>query len=157
LIAGSEREDPAATAEDEAPQEDEAVIDRRKRPAPVHPAAIAWTILVIRHLQHLLTALPKEGTLDELQRALMLVLDQLQFSKQVSVPVEQKGGANDIPKATLDVRGRESLRRAIAAAVRSFEYANKVVSEARRGPQPGSPAGVGRSGRATIETKTLRL
>jgi len=40
-------DDPAATAEDEAPQEDEAAIDRRKKPARVHPAAIAWAILVI--------------------------------------------------------------------------------------------------------------
>ncbi|HEY0346889.1 MAG TPA: hypothetical protein VGC60_01920, partial [Pyrinomonadaceae bacterium] len=47
LIAGDESDDPAATAEDEAPQEDEAAIDRRKKPARVHPAAIAWTILVM--------------------------------------------------------------------------------------------------------------
>src|SRR5207249_2881247 len=44
-------------------------------------------------------------------------------------------------QAALDVRGLESLRRALAAAVRSFKYAARVVSEAQpRGPQPGSPA-----------------
>jgi ATP-dependent helicase/DNAse subunit B len=130
LIGGAEAEDPAATAEDEVgtPQEDEIVMDRRKRPAPVHPAAIGWTILVMRHLQRLFAGVPLEGTLDELQRALMMLLDRLQFSNQVNVPFAQKGGAHDIPQATLDVRGRESLRRAIAAAVRSFNYANSVVS-----------------------------
>ncbi|HBB98427.1 MAG TPA: hypothetical protein DC054_23850 [Blastocatellia bacterium] len=130
LIAGEESDDPAATAEDEAPQEDEAAIDRRKKPARVHPAAIAWTILVMKHLQHLLSALPEEGTVEELRLALMLLLDQLQFSNQVNVPFERKPGANDIPQATLDVRGRESLRRAISAAVRAFKYAGDV-SEAR--------------------------
>ena len=60
LISGVEAEDPAATAEDEAPQEDEAAMDRRKRPAPVHPAAIAWTILVMKHFQELLSAMPEE-------------------------------------------------------------------------------------------------
>jgi ATP-dependent helicase/DNAse subunit B len=130
LIAGAEAEDPAATAEDEAPQEDEAAIDRRKRPVPVHPASIAWTILIVRHLQQLLSAVPETGTLDELSRALLTLLNHLQFSNQVNAPFEKKGGANDIPQAILDVRGRESLRRAIAAAVRSFEYASQIVSAA---------------------------
>ena len=143
LIAGDESDDPAATAEDEAPQEDEAAIDRRKKPARVHPAAIAWTILVMKHLQHLLSALPKEGTVEELRLALMRLLDQLQFSNQVNVPFERKPGASDIPQATLDVRGRESLRRAISAAVRSFMYASNVVSEARP------------SGRASLDTEPL--
>src|SRR5205807_8156662 len=39
----------------------------------------------------------------------------------------------------------------LADTYRSFEYASGVVSEDRpRGPQPGSPAGVGASGRASI-------
>ncbi|HEX7721737.1 MAG TPA: PD-(D/E)XK nuclease family protein, partial [Pyrinomonadaceae bacterium] len=131
LIAGDESDDPAATAEDEAPQEDEAAIDRRKKPARVHPAAIAWTILVMKHLQHLLSALPEEGTVEELRLALMRLLDQLQFSNQVNVPFERKPGANDIPQATLDVRGRESLRRGISAAVRAFTYASNVMGTAQ--------------------------
>jgi ATP-dependent helicase/DNAse subunit B len=132
LISGAEADDPAATAEDEAVQEsDEVVMDRRTRPAPVAPAAIAWTILIMRHFQQLLAAMPEECTLADLPRTLMGLLDQLQFSKQVNLPFEQKAGANDIAQATLDVRGRESLRRAISAAVRSFEYASAVVSAAR--------------------------
>src|SRR5207253_471968 len=58
----------------------------------------------------------------------------------------------------VDVRGLESLRRAMAAAVRSFKFASEVVSEARLwAPQPGSPAGVGRSERATKPLLTRGL
>jgi hypothetical protein len=130
LIAGDEPEDAAAAAEDEAaPPEDGAVMDRRKKPTPIHPAAIAWTVLIMRHVQHLLSAMPETGTVEELRLALMILLDQLQFSNQVNVPFNRRSGAGDIPQATLDVRGRESLRRAIVAAVRSFNYATAVVSD----------------------------
>lgn len=128
LIAGDEPEDAAASAEDEAPPEDGAVMDRRKKPAPVHPAAIAWTTLIMRHLQQLLTAMPEEGPVEILRGGLMLLLDQLQFAKRVNVPFARKSDAHDIPQATLDVRGRESLRRAIVAAVRSFNYASDIVA-----------------------------
>jgi ATP-dependent helicase/DNAse subunit B len=151
LIGGDEA-DAAVIAEDEAQQaEDEAVMERRQKPAPVHPAAIAWTILVTRRLQQTLSATPEAGTSDELRRGLMLLLDQLQFANQVNAPFERRAGASDVPQAIFDVRGRESLRRAIAAAVRGFKYAHEIVSEARpRGPQSGSPAGVGQSGRASL-------
>ena len=139
LIAGDEPEDAAATAEDEAPPENGAAMDRRKKPAPIHPASIAWTVLIMRHLQQLLSAMPEEGTVQELRLALMILLDQLQFSNQVNVPFERRSGAHDIPQATLDVRGRESLRRAIVAAVRSFSYASQVVSEARGASERSEP------------------
>ena len=135
-MIGGDEADPAATAEDEAPQEDEAALDRRKRPAPVHPASIGWTILVIRGLQHLLAATPQAGTADELRAGVMVLLDQLQFSNQVNAPFERKTGAPDIPQATFDVRGRESLRRAIAAAVRAFKYAHQIFSAP---PRPARP------------------
>jgi ATP-dependent helicase/DNAse subunit B len=155
LIAGGEEaDDPAVTAEDELPPEDGAAMDRRKKPAPIHPAAIAWTVLIMKHVQQLLSGMPEAGAADEMRGALMLLLDRLQFSNQVNQPFQNPGGASDIPQATLDVRGRECLRRAIAAAVRSFSYAQEIVSEARpRGPQPGSPAGVGRSGRVTKKSE----
>jgi ATP-dependent helicase/DNAse subunit B len=130
-LIGGEESDPAATAEDEAPSEDEAAMDRKRKPAPIHPAGIAWTILVMRRLQQLLAATPEEGTADELRRAVLLLLGQLQFSNQVNAPFERQAGAADIPQATFDVRGRESLRRAIAAAVRAFKAAHGIVAPAR--------------------------
>jgi ATP-dependent helicase/DNAse subunit B len=128
LMTGGEEGDAAAVAADEQPPEDGAAMDRRKKPAPIHPAALAWAVLVMRQLQHLLAAMPDEGTPDALRTALRLLLDELQFSNQINRAFRVDGGARDVPQATLDVRGRESLRRAIAAAVRSFDYARKSVS-----------------------------
>ncbi len=132
LIGGKEAEDAAAVAEDEAPPPDEgAVMERRKRPAPIHPAAIAWAVLLIRHLQRALGSIAEEGEPEELRKSFMQLLDQLQFSKQINQPFNRPTEPNDLPQAALDIRGRESLRRAIAAARRSFEYAQAVVSEPR--------------------------
>jgi ATP-dependent helicase/DNAse subunit B len=131
LIAGAEVEDAAAAAEDEAPPDDP-VTNKRKKPAPVHPAAIAWGVVLMEHLQALLMSLPDEGEPEELRGALMTLLERLEFSNQVRRAFEQ---ATDVPQATLDVRGLESLRRALVAAVRSFRYAAEVVSAI---PTPGA-------------------
>ena len=130
LIAGDDNEDAAVLAQDEA-GEDAAPRDRRKKPAPIHPAAIAWTMLAMDHLRQGVASLPDEGSPEELRQALMLLLDRMEFSHQVSGPLRKAESAADVPQATLDVRGLESLRRAFAAAVRSFDYAAQVVSEAR--------------------------
>ncbi|HYT49487.1 MAG TPA: PD-(D/E)XK nuclease family protein, partial [Pyrinomonadaceae bacterium] len=132
LLAGGEESDDAATiAEDELPPEDGAAMDRRKKPAPIHPAALAWAVLIVRHLQQLLSEMPEEGTPEGLRNALMLLLDRLQFSNRINLVFRSDAAASDAPQATLDVRGRESLRRAIAVAVRSFDYAQSVLSEVR--------------------------
>src|SRR5207244_6824870 len=52
----------------------------------------------------------------------------------------QIGPAADVPQATLDVRGLESLRRALAAAVRSFSYAAAVASEAHASARASKPS-----------------
>jgi ATP-dependent helicase/DNAse subunit B len=142
LIADHEdHEETTVATPDEAAEE----LAKRKRPVPVHPAAIAWTSMVLGHLQTLIADLPAEADPEELRGALMILLDHLDFSNQVRRPF-QKSDPSDFPQAIVDVRGLESLRRAMAAAVLSFKLANEVVSEARLwGPQPGSPAGVGRS------------
>ncbi len=140
LIAGSasQSEDAAAAAEDESPP-DEAPV-RRQKPAPIHPAAIAWTVILIEHLQDLLSSFPEAAPPEELRGALMSVLDRLEFAKQVRRSFLQAGPAADIPQAALDVRGLESLRRALAAAVRSFQYAAQIVSEARASARTGEPS-----------------
>jgi ATP-dependent helicase/DNAse subunit B len=131
LIAGGEGEDPAAAAEDEALPDAPAASNKRQRPAPVHPAAIAWTVILMEHMKDLVASLPEEGGPEELRGALMLLLERLEFSNQVRRSFHQAGPAADVPQATLDVRGLESLRRALAAAVRSYGFAAQVVSEAR--------------------------
>jgi ATP-dependent helicase/DNAse subunit B len=140
LIAGGENEavDAAAAAEDESPP-DEAPV-RRQKPAPIHPAAIAWSVLLIEHMQKLLASLPAEAEPEKLRAELMSTLDKFEFSKQVRRSFHQTGPAADVPQAVLDVRGLESLRRALAAAVRSFDYAAEVVSEARASARATLPS-----------------
>src|SRR5205085_7152632 len=67
LMVGSDADDNAITAADEAPPEDAAVMERRKKPAPIHPAAIGWAVLLMAHLQQLISAIPDEGTPEELR------------------------------------------------------------------------------------------
>jgi ATP-dependent helicase/DNAse subunit B len=131
LFSGDDADDSAVTAADEAPPEDGAVMDRRKKPTPIHPATIAWSILLMKHLQQAIAAMPEAGTPEALRAALMRLLEQLQFADQINQPFNERAKQNDLPQATLDVRGRESLRRAIAAAVRAFTHAHEVVSAAQ--------------------------
>jgi ATP-dependent helicase/DNAse subunit B len=145
LIAGGAGEDPAAAAEDEALPDAPAANAKRQKPGPVHPAAIAWTVILMEHMKDLVASLPEEGEPEGLRRALMLLLERLEFSNQVRRSFHQAGPAADVPQATLDVRGLESLRRAMAAAVRSYGFAAQVVSEARP------------SGRATLAEPSLTV
>ncbi|HSP63598.1 MAG TPA: PD-(D/E)XK nuclease family protein, partial [Pyrinomonadaceae bacterium] len=169
LIAGKEgAEEESASTEAEPPPDEAPLIEKRKKPVPVHPAAIAWTTIVLRHLQRLIADLPEEGEPEELRVAIASLLDRFDFANQVRKPFRRTAISPDIPRAALDIRGMEGVRRAMAAAVRSFKYAAEVVSEARastsaRGsaepftapPQPGCPAGdpgVGLRPRITFAT-----
>src|SRR6185436_18577151 len=58
-------------------------------------------------------------------------------SKQVRRPLGRSEDCDDAPQATLDVRGLEGLRRALAATVRAFRFADEVVSDTQ--PLPGLP------------------
>ncbi len=145
LIAGSEVEDPAVVAEDEALPDVPAVNNKRRKPAPVHPAALGWTVILMQHLRDLMASLPEEGEPGGLRAALMLLLERFEFANQVRLAFNQSGPAADVPQATLDVRGLESLRRALVAAVRSYHYAAQVVSEAPP------------SGRATLAEPSLTV
>src|SRR5205807_9453444 len=105
--------------------------EKPKRPSPVHPAAIAWAILVIEHVRETIAKVPEQGSTDELHTSLRALLDTLQFSKQVRYPLAHSERFQDMPQAALDVRGIESVRRALAATVRSFDFARQVVSDSR--------------------------
>ena len=122
-------EDAAVTLEVEAPAPDEpAPKEKTKRPSPIHPAAIAWTMLVIEHLRKTIAQTPEQGTTDELRRALMSLLDAFEFAAEVQGPLTRVHSPADVPQVMLNVRGMEALRRALAATVRSFDVANAVVS-----------------------------
>jgi len=130
--ADSDGDDAPATVELEPPAEDEAAPkEKPKRPAPVHPAAIAWTMLLMEHLRQTIATMPEEGTPNELRTALMSVLERFEFAKQVSGALTRREPADDVAQVMLNIRGMEALRRALAATVRSFDFAQQVVSEAR--------------------------
>jgi ATP-dependent helicase/DNAse subunit B len=129
--ADIESDDAPAILELEPPGEDElAPKERPKRPAPVHPAAIAWTMLLLDHMRQAIAAVPEEETPNELRAALMALLDEFQFAPQVSAALTRRERAADVAQVMLNVRGMEALRRAMAATVRSFDFAQQVVSEA---------------------------
>jgi ATP-dependent helicase/DNAse subunit B len=142
----NEGDDDAATAEEEPPSDDTPVKDKRKKPSSVHPAAIAWTVLVMEHLRQLIAKAPAEGAPEDLRAGLMLLFDRLQFWNQVSQPLLETHASTDVFQTTLDLRGLESLRRAFAAAVRSFQFAAQVVSEARPTGVPKSSCTIKLSG-----------
>jgi ATP-dependent helicase/DNAse subunit B len=125
-------EDAAVSLEVEAPAPDEpAPKEKTKRPSPIHPAAIAWTMLVIEHLRETIAETPEQGTTGELRRALMSLLDAFEFAPEVQGPLTRLHSPADVPQVMLNVRGMEALRRALAATVRSFDVANAVVVETR--------------------------
>ncbi len=129
-----------SSTEAEPPPDEAPVIERRKKPVPVHPAAIAWTMIVLRHLQSSIAALSEEGDAPDLRVAIASLLDRFDFANQVRKPFRRNVISPDIPRAALDVRGLESVRRAIAAAVRSFKYAGDVVFEAKEAAKAVEPS-----------------
>lgn len=128
--AESGADDAAVIPEREPPAEDSAPQVQAKRPSPVHPAAIAWTMLVIEQMRQLIVAAPEEGAPDQLRAAIVTLLDRLEFSTQVSHPLQKARQGTDTQQATLDVRGLESIRRALAAAVRAFRFAGELGLQA---------------------------
>jgi len=110
------------------------LIEKRRKPVPVPPAAIAWTAMVMRHVQRQIGDLPEEGEAEELRVALASLFERFDFANQVRKPFRRTAIAPDIPRAALDIRGLESVRRAIAAAIRSFKYAGEIVSRVQPSP-----------------------
>ena len=92
LFAGAENDVDTAAAEEKSPEDD--AKEKRKRPSPIHPAAIAWTALVLEHLQELIADLPEDGEPEALRAALRSFLDQLEFASQARQPVSPIGFAD---------------------------------------------------------------
>ena len=125
----SDGDDAAVSLEIEAPAPDElAPKEKTKRPSPVHPASIAWTMLVIEHLRQTIAQTPEQGATDELRRAMMSLLDAFEFAPEVQAPLTKLHSPADVPQVMLNVRGMEALRRALAATVGSFDIAREVVA-----------------------------
>lgn len=124
--AGDEETDQIEDA-DKVATDDKGVEKKRRPSRDVHPAAIAWASLVIANLGELLKSVPHEASPRGLRAALMLLLEQLQFSKQIRKPTRAAIEESELPHVMLDLRGLEALRRALVAAVKSTEIATLVL------------------------------
>ncbi len=111
--------------------------DREAKQQPsreVHPASIAWTSLIVEHLSMLIKDAPKEGKPDELHQAVSRLLDQLLFRAQITKAERSSGSDDEFALAVRDLRGLESLRRSIVAAIKSIEIAAKTMDNATDSP-----------------------
>jgi ATP-dependent helicase/DNAse subunit B len=109
--------------------------ERRSKPArEVHPALIAWSALIVDRFARLLIDTPREAKPREMRDAVMRLLDQLQFAREVRGSQQAIVTDEELPALTLDLRGLEGLRRALAAATRSIEISERETDEGDRRP-----------------------
>src|SRR5207247_307949 len=104
-----------------------AEVEKKRRPSrDVHPAAIAWALLVIQSFADRMQAIPREGKPADLRLALMKLLDQFSFREQIAKPIRSAVEDRELPQAMLNFNSLESLRRAFVAAIKSIEIAASV-------------------------------
>ncbi len=105
--------------------------ERKRRPSrDIHPAALAWTSLVIQEFSQRISAIEHEGTPTALRQSLMKLLDQLGYRQQVTRPARLAVEDEELPAAILNYHSLEALRRAFVAAIKSIEIAATITSEA---------------------------
>jgi ATP-dependent helicase/DNAse subunit B len=101
-------------------------VEKKRRPSrDVHPAALAWTSLVVRRFSELLHAVPREGKPAELRTDLMRLLDRFGFRDQIAEPAKRSTDEKQLPQVMLNFNALETLRRAFIAAIKSIELAGK--------------------------------
>ena len=105
----------------ETAQLDEKVEKKRRPSRDIHPAALAWTSLVIQRFSELIFAVPREGSPNELRLGLMKILDQFGFRDQITKPTRMSTDTSELPQVMLNFNALESMRRALVAAIKSIE------------------------------------
>lgn len=103
--------------------EDKSVEKKRRPSRDVHPAALAWTALVVQRFAELLHAVPREGTPQALRTELMRLLDRFGFRDQIAEPARKSTDEQQLPQVMLNFNALEALRRAFVAAIKSIELA----------------------------------
>ncbi|HZE62696.1 MAG TPA: PD-(D/E)XK nuclease family protein, partial [Pyrinomonadaceae bacterium] len=145
-------------------------VEKKRRPShDVHPAALAWTALVVQAFAAHVQALQWTGKPAELRRAVMNLFEQFSFRKQISRRVKNLVEDEELPHAMLNFNSLEALRRAFAAAIKSIEIGaggeehsttrmSTFIEEARRCLNSQSQVfGVAdRSGLAVLEATDVR-
>lgn len=152
--------DPAAEQNGDDDSEDEVVdadrveadakdTEKKQRPArDVHPAAIAWSSLVVLRIAEAIRAMPREGEPVDLRLAVLRLLEQLEFARQVRRPLRREIEESEIPNAMLDLRGLEALRRSFVAAIKSFAIVERALPRATEASKVTLSAFLGEVSRA---------
>ena len=108
-------------------------VEKKRRPSrDIHPAAIAWTSLVLHKFAERIQAVPREGRPSDLRMALIMMLEQFSFRDQIAAPIRKSLDDRELPQAMLNYNSLEALRRAMVAAIKSIEIA-----------APGTPGSAG--------------
>jgi ATP-dependent helicase/DNAse subunit B len=108
---------------------EEAGAERKRRPSrDIHPAALAWTALVLQSFAEKIAAVKREGTPPDLRVALMKLLESLSFRDRITRPVRSATEDEELPRAILNYNSLEALRRAFVAAIKSIEMAAAIAS-----------------------------
>ena len=106
--------------------------EKKRRPSrDIHPAALAWTALVIRRFSELLHAVPREGKPPVLRSELMRLLDYLGFREAIAEPSRKATDEEQLPQVMLNFNALEALRRAFVAAIKSIEIGSHTVANTR--------------------------
>ena len=101
--------------------EDKGVEKKRRPSRDVHPAALAWTALVVERFSELLHSVPREGKPAQLRAELMRLLERLGFRDQIAEPAKHSPDEKQLPQVMLNFNALEGLRRAFVAAIKSIE------------------------------------
>lgn len=106
--------------------------ERKRRPSrDIHPAALAWTALVVQRFSELLHAVPREGKCSELRFELMRLLDRFGFRDQIAEPARSSTDEQQLPQVMLNFNALEALRRAFVAAIKSIDIAANGATTSR--------------------------
>jgi ATP-dependent helicase/DNAse subunit B len=109
---------------------DSADAERKRRPSrDIHPAALAWTALVLQAFAEKIQARQHEGTPAVLRLGLMKLLEEFCFRQQIVRPIRSVSDDEELPQAMLNYNSLEALRRAFVAAIKSIEIAATIVSQ----------------------------
>jgi ATP-dependent helicase/DNAse subunit B len=108
---------------------DEKGVEKKRRPSrDIHPAALAWTALVVQRFAELLHAVPREGKPTQLRLELMRLLDRFGFREQIAEPARKSTAEHQLPQVMLNFNALEALRRAFVAAIKSIEITGTSVT-----------------------------
>jgi len=108
---------------------DEKGLEKKRRPSTdIHPAALAWTSLVIQRFAELIQAVPRVGKPAEFRVELMRLLGRLGYREQIVEPTRTSNDVQELPQVMLNLNALESIRRALIAAVKAIEITSAETS-----------------------------